>query len=118
MNKLYSKRNQVKEVTSILGTNKIGKSNIIDKSSRGTNYFAKGHLSPDAGFIYNVEQDATYYFVNVAPQFQSFNNGNWKSLEYAVRDLGMKLGRDIQVYTGTHGILKYKDTNNNYQKIF
>ncbi len=30
----------------------------------------QGHLSPDAAFVYNVEQDATYYFANVAPQFQ------------------------------------------------
>ena len=94
-------------MTSILGTNKIGGSNIIDKSSRGTNYFAKvvhcitqcftliyfpaqGHLSPDAGFIYNVEQDATYYFLNVAPQFQSFNNGNWKILEMTTRDVAAR----------------------------
>jgi hypothetical protein len=32
--------------------------------------YPQGHLSPDAAFVYNVEQDATYYFVNVAPQFQ------------------------------------------------
>ena len=50
----------------------------------------QGHLSPDAAFIYNVMQDATYYFFNVAPQFQAFNNGNWKSLEYNTRDLGTK----------------------------
>ena len=53
-------------------------------------YLCQGHLSPDAAFIYNVEQDATYYFINVAPQFQSFNNGNWKSLEINTRDLAMK----------------------------
>ena len=32
--------------------------------------------------------------------------------------LTVRLGREIQVYTGTHGTLKYKDTNNNYQEIF
>ena len=59
----------------------------------------QGHLSPDAGFIYNVEQDATYYFVNVAPQFQSFNNGNWKSLEINTRDLARALTRAMwQIY--------------------
>ena len=47
---------------------------IIDDSSSGTNYFARGHLSPDAAFIEGAEQDATYFFFNVAPQFQSFNN--------------------------------------------
>ena len=74
----------------ILGRNTIDGKPIIETSRSGTNYFAKGHLCPDAGFVYNVMQDATYYFLNVAPQFQSFNNGNWKSLEYAVRDRGMK----------------------------
>merc|ERR1712066_475910 len=120
MNKYYSKNNQESVVTEILGSNTFAgtSTTIIENSASGTNYFAKGHLSPDAGFVYNVMQDATYYFVNVAPQFQSFNNGNWKSLEYAVRDLGMKLGRELQVYTGTHGILKCKDTNNNYREIF
>ena len=82
--------NQESVVTEILGSNTFKGTTIIENSASGTNYFAKGHLSPDAGFVYNVQQDATYYFVNVAPQFQSFNNGNWKSLEYAVRDLGMK----------------------------
>ena len=47
---------------------------IIDDSSSGTNYFARGHLSPDAAFIEGAEQDATYFFFNAAPQFQSFNN--------------------------------------------
>ena len=70
----------------LLGTNTNGDGNpYIDVDKSGTNYFAKGHLSPDAAFIYDAEQDATYYFMNVAPQFQSFNNGNWKSLEMATR---------------------------------
>ena len=84
---------------------------IIDDSSSGTNYFARGHLSPDAAFIEGAEQDATYFFFNVAPQFQSFNNvcftqnntiqnlyiliynsikilqGNWVALEKATRIL-------------------------------
>ena len=63
---------------------------LIDTSRSGTEYFARGHLSPDAAFIYDVFQDATYYFVNVAPQFQTFNNGNWKALEMAVRDYAEK----------------------------
>merc|ERR1711915_386536 len=97
-----------------LGTNnKINGNSIIGASRSETNYFAKGHLSPDAAFVYNVQQDATYYFVNVAPQFQSFNNGNWKALEYNTRDLATKLARDILVMTGTHGILSYPDKNNN-----
>ena len=95
-------------MTALLGgVTSIEDEPIIETSSSGTDYFAKGHLSPDAAFIYNVLQDATYYFINVAPQveniqlkthyltntlsqFQSFNNGNWKALEGGVRDLGAK----------------------------
>ena len=70
----------------LLGTNTLPSGDaIIEESRSGTNYFARGHLSPDAAFIYDAEQDATYYFMNVALQFQSFNNGNWKSLEMATR---------------------------------
>ena len=61
-------------------------STIIDKS-KGSNFFAKGHLCPHAAFIDEAQQNATYFFFNVAPQFQSFNNGNWKSLEYVTREM-------------------------------
>ena len=57
---------------------------IIEESK---NFFAKGHLSPDAAFIYQLEQYATYYYINAAPQFQSFNGGNWKQLESATREV-------------------------------
>ena len=88
----YSKKSQVKVVKSLLGTDNLlaDGTTIIDNTKSGTNYFAKGHLSPDAAFIEEAEQDATYFFFNVAPQFQSFNNGNWKSLEYVTRDMAEK----------------------------
>merc|ERR1712156_572899 len=99
-------------------TTSIEDETIIETSSSGTDYFAKGHLSPDAAFVYNVLQDATYYFINVAPQFQSFNNGNWKALEMAVRDLGTKFGRDLVVTTGTHEVLEYPDKSNSPTDIY
>ena len=75
----------------LLGTNKLSNGeDIIENSKSGTNYFAKGHLSPDAAFIEGPEQDATYFFFNVAPQFQSFNNGNWKQLEEVTREMAEK----------------------------
>ena len=48
-----------------------------------TNFLARGHLAPDAAFIYQIEADATYFYINVAPQYQSFNNQNWRSIETA-----------------------------------
>ena len=72
MNKLYSKKTAASTVTALLGgVTALEGETIIETSSSGTDYFAKGHLSPDAAFIYNVQQDATYYFINVAPQVRS-----------------------------------------------
>jgi len=42
-------------------------------------------LSLDADFFYGFEQDATYFYFNVVPQFQTVNNGNWKRIEQGVR---------------------------------
>ena len=60
---------------------------IFDKSQ---NWLARGHLAPDASFVYQEEADATYFYINVAPQFQSFNNQNWKSLEKITRDIAIR----------------------------
>ena len=60
---------------------------IFDKSQ---NWLARGHLAPDASFVYQEEADATYFYINVAPQFQSFNNQNWKSLEKTTRDIAIR----------------------------
>ena len=64
-----------------------GHKEILDNKQ---NFLVKGHLAPDAAFVYQEEADATYFFINVAPQFQAFNNGNWKALEIAIRKLAMR----------------------------
>ena len=86
-------------------------------------YLARGHLAPNADFLtyaWQVEQhlplptpacqhlhtalssafsgqDATFTFIDVAPQWQSFNAGNWLDLENGVRDLAAKVIRDSKV---------------------
>jgi DNA/RNA endonuclease G (NUC1) len=35
-------------------------------------------MAPDGDFIDAGSQDATYYFLNTAPQWQNFNGANWK----------------------------------------
>ena len=73
MNQIYTKRNQRRVVTALLdGVTKIDGETIIETSNKARDYFAKGHLAPDANFVYEVLQDATYYFINVAPQVDFF----------------------------------------------
>merc|ERR1711981_43098 len=62
------------------------------------------------GFVYQREQDATYFYINAVPQFQSFNAGNWRFLEEGARDLAKSLNRNILTYTGTHELLTYNGT--------
>ena len=82
----YKKTKQTATIKKLLGTNnKLPDGTHIIDTDKGSNYLARGHLSPDAAFIEGAEQDATYYFFNVAPQFQSFNNRNWKQLESFTR---------------------------------
>lgn len=69
-------------MVSLLGSNdRLDNDVWVETGTSGTHYFARGHLAPDAAFVYDTLQDATYYFANVAPQWQSFNNGNWRQLE-------------------------------------
>ena len=41
--------------------------------------------SPPATFSIFSRQDATFYFLNVAPQWKKFNSGNWLALELKIR---------------------------------
>ncbi|XP_050735522.1 uncharacterized protein LOC127008030 [Eriocheir sinensis] len=109
MNTVYSQASQSQLLINLLGDENLANS-LFDKSKY---YFARGHLTPDADFVTEPEQDATYYYINAAPQWQAFNNGNWKLLEYAIRDLAEQNGRSLRVYTGGSGVLELDDINSN-----
>lgn len=94
----------------------LGDSSVIDVSN--SLYFARGHMTPDADFVTEQEEDATYYYINAVPQWQAFNNGNWKELEFNCRDLAASLGSDLQIWSGGVGVLALEDTNNNPVDIF
>lgn len=65
-------------------------------------FYARGHLSPRADFIYKEWQDATYKYVNAVPQYDKFNGGNWANMEDKVREFAAKLGLSLQVQTGSY----------------
>ncbi len=111
----YTQAQQLITIKNIVGNSTLA-SKYIDTSK--SYFFSRGHLSPDGNknlrlnefgstnntscvgdFIDAASQDATYYFINVAPQWQSFNNGNWKELEFATRNIAISRNIDLVTYT-------------------
>ena len=88
---------------------------VLKKSS---SFLARGHLAPDADFPDEEGRDATYTFLNVAPQWQTFNNGDWKSVEGAVRDYANKSKHIVEVFTGTHGNLALKSEKGGEAELY
>lgn len=46
---------------------------------------SRGHLAPSADFLLAAERWATFQLINVVPQPQAHNNGEWKEIEGEVR---------------------------------
>lgn len=92
-------------------------------NGEGDKYYAKtfisrGHLSPDGDFIFAHEQLLTYFYVNMAPQWQSINGGYWARVEKNVRKLAIKLNTTLTVTTGTNGIMKLPDKHGKLHKVY
>ena len=96
-------------------------------------YLARGHLAPKVKYydlylslcvvrkniiartkyytrqgdlLYTDWQEASYMYSNVVPQWQRINNGNWRTVEEAVRSAARRRGVTFQVFTGTIGVFK------------
>lgn len=96
----------------------MGSAKEAGKYINNTSYLARGHLAPDADFLYAAWQFSTYYYVNVMPQWQSINGGNWNRIERLVRSKAAKDGKDLKIITGSHEVLTLKDVNGNDVAIF
>lgn len=96
--KIYSRRNHRNTVNRILGL-PLNSTKYITKN----NFLSRGHLAPKADFFYSSQQLATFYYINVAPQWQTFNGGNWARVERSVRSLAVDR-TDLIIYTGSYGV--------------
>lgn len=79
---------------------------------------SRGHLAARSDFIYGVHQQASFYFLNAAPQWQTFNGGNWAILEEKLKAHVDRKNLDVDIYTGTHGTLSYADIEGVSREIF
>lgn len=102
VNILYIKTTQARTINRLLGL--PNKSPKYVNASSGNFFLARGHLTANSDFVYDAQQRSTFYFINAAPQWQCFNNGNWKTLEENLRSFASKQKSDLVVYTGTYGI--------------
>jgi len=105
INGMYTKNSQKAVVATLTGS-----PDLADIYFPGSDvYIARGHLAPNADFMNYAWQDATFSFIDVAPQWQSFNAGNWLDVENGIRFLAEYVFGDLQVWTGTHGVLQLED---------
>nr|BDT63052.1 MAG: wsv191-like protein [Trachysalambria curvirostris nimavirus] len=55
------------------------------ENNKGSDFLARGHLAPAGDFMLACERWATFRLENAVPQWQSHNNGEWKSVEDRAR---------------------------------
>lgn len=103
----YSKKCQKKHINSLLQL--PGSSNEVVKNDN-RHFLSRGHLAAKADFYFVHQQTATFFTLNAAPQWQTFNNGNWKTLEIALRKFAATRKLDLEIYTGTYKILEMTTT--------
>lgn len=94
----FRKQSQLSHFRKLLGRNQAYFTNKT--------FLARGHLAPDADFIFSSSQFATYFYANVCPQFQSINGGNWARIEATSRRLAEQEATNVNIYTGTYGQLE------------
>ena len=114
MNAIYKAQSQLLSLSHLLGSEERANEYIRP----GVQYLNRGHLTAKADFVYGSQQSATLWLLNTAPQWASFNSGNWMIVESAVRRFASEHHLDLVVYTGVHGHTTLSDVNGNDQPLY
>ncbi|EAT44558.1 AAEL004103-PA [Aedes aegypti] len=115
-NYLYTVNKQRQTIAQILQSQDLADDIVRDVNS-GI-YMARGHIAARVDFIYGTQQNATFWFLVVAPQWQNFNDGNWLRVEEQVRVFIAARNLNVTVYGGTYGAHTQTDANGDQQPIF
>ncbi|XP_015605998.1 uncharacterized protein LOC107272885 [Cephus cinctus] len=115
MNAQYRRATQIATVSTVVNSTILGASYVHTNTDY---YFSRGHMVAKADFVYGSAMRATFWYVNSAPQWQTFNGGNWNSLESDVRSFASSRQLDLTIYTGVHGISSLADINGVEQPMY
>lgn len=110
---LYKFETQLDTLAKILNSTELAQKRL----KKSVQFLSRGHMAAKADFIYGTLQRATFWYLNTAPQWQSFNGGNWNSLEVSVRRFAASRRLDLDVYTGVHGQMTMEDIRGKQQPV-
>lgn len=103
---VYTQSSQRNRLATLLGSEEVAQRYISSGS-----FFAKGHLTPDGDAVLDTWADATYFYINAAPEWQVINVGNWLRVENAARKVAARLNDTVRVFTGVYDVLQLPDAD-------
>uniref|UniRef100_A0A182HW10 DNA/RNA non-specific endonuclease/pyrophosphatase/phosphodiesterase domain-containing protein n=1 Tax=Anopheles arabiensis TaxID=7173 RepID=A0A182HW10_ANOAR len=116
INGLYTVNTQRSTIATILSSQ--ARANELVQGTDNGIFLARGHIAARADFIYGTQQNATFWFLNAAPQWQNFNAGNWERIESSVKTFVAARNIRVRVYGGTYGVQTLADGNGDHREIF
>lgn len=111
---LYKFETQLDTLARILDSDELAK----ERLKKSVQFLSRGHMAAKADFVYGAQQRSTFWYLNTAPQWQSFNGGNWNFLEISVRRFAASRRLDLDVYTGVHGQMTMEDIRGKQQPVY
>ncbi|XP_011064190.1 PREDICTED: uncharacterized protein LOC105151908 isoform X2 [Acromyrmex echinatior] len=114
MDYLYKFETQLDTLARILNSIELAKKRL----KKSLQFLSRGHLVAKTDFVYGSQQRSTFWYLNTAPQWQTFNAGNWNFLEISIRHFAASRRLDLDVYTGVHGQMTMEDIHNEQQPVY
>ncbi|KAI5736175.1 hypothetical protein M8J76_000655 [Diaphorina citri] len=117
VDRLYNRDQQRETIAHLLHSKSLADKYIVN-NGKSLAYFARGHLAPKGDFVYAGEQLATFRLVNVAPQWQYFNGGQWEKIESTLRRYVIQHRVKASILTLTLGITQLEDEQHEDRNIY
>ncbi|KAK9885058.1 hypothetical protein WA026_009281 [Henosepilachna vigintioctopunctata] len=112
-NRVYKQATQKDIFSDLLGSAQLASKYINSKS-----YLTRGHLAPNADFLFTSWKFTTFFYVNTVPQWSADNSGNWNRVETIVKKAAALYQEDFRVFTGGYEVLTLPDINNVDKEIY